>query len=168
MMLLNFKVLCVLLTGLAVGSVASLFPVGASAQEVAVIHCPGSCPQYRSSIAANNSRVVIHHLYAAGVNNYTRRADWVAYRLTAEAFGVASLLPRDWQTDRLAGFADISELADMAELEPERGIPDVSSAASAYGGMATPVAESAPILPKTMVTIFTAVPMSWEMPAALR
>jgi hypothetical protein len=34
--------------------------------------------------------------------------------------------------------------------------------------MATPVAESLPMLPNTMVWMLTAVPRSWAMPAALR
>jgi endonuclease G len=154
-----------------------LLPISATAQEVAVTHCLGSCPQYRSTIIANNSKVVIHHLYAAGLNTYNRRADWVAYRLTPQAVGVASLLPRDWQPDRLADFAEISRLADLAELEPEANLPDVSSAVSPYGGVSAPVIDEQNHVRLAPLTSFAKTPYWSElnnlsnmlpMPAPLR
>ncbi len=155
----------------------SLFTGAAVGQEVAVIHCQGSCPQYGSPIAASNAKVVIHHLYAAGLNRYNRRADWVAYRLVADAMGIASLLPRDWQPDRLAGFAEISELADLAEFEPEDDLPAISTAASAYGSVATPPADEFKPVRLAPLTGFAGAPYWAElnntsnmlpMPSALR
>lgn len=107
-----------------------------SAQQMAVTHCAGDCPQYNTPLTARNSRVVIHHLYAAGLNSFNRRADWVAYRLTADAVGIASLLPRDWKPDELANFAEFAELAD---LEPDEQLPDISTSANSYGGNPEPV-----------------------------
>ncbi len=156
---------------------AAVSPMTATGQEVAITHCGGSCPQYRSAIVANNSQVVIHHLYAAGLNNFSRRADWVAYRLTAGAAGVASLLPREWHPDRLARFSDISELADLAELEPESRLPDVSNAASAYGSPPAPVTEEQNRVRLAPLTAFARAPYWSElnnisnmlpMPAPLR
>ncbi|GIT59686.1 MAG: hypothetical protein Ct9H300mP19_16340 [Dehalococcoidia bacterium] len=59
---------------------------------------------YESSMATTRANVVIHHVYAAGLNGDTGLADWVSYRLTKDAIGVASLLPRIWQPDRLLEF----------------------------------------------------------------
>lgn len=147
------------------------------AQTVAITHCRDECPRYGSALIANNSKVVVHHLYAAGLNNFSRRADWVAYRLTPEAVGVASLLPREWQPDRLAGFSDISRLTDLAELEPEASLPQVSNATSAYGAGATPVVEEQNRVRLAPLTSFAKAPYWAElnnlsnmlpMPAPLR
>ena len=124
------------LTGSLLAAAIVLLPTSVSGQEVAVTHCAGSCPQYSSSFIAGNSKVVIHHLYAAGLNNYSRRADWVAYRLTSDAVGVASLLPREWQPDRLAEFSEVAELAD---LEPDVPLPDIARNVTPYGGSSEPV-----------------------------
>ena len=51
-------------------------------------------------MATTRANVVIHYVYAAGLNGDTGLADWVSYRLTKDAIGVASLLPRIWQPDR--------------------------------------------------------------------
>lgn len=119
------------LAGYMAAAALALSAGHAVAQELAVTHCHGSCPRYSSALVANNSKLVIHHLYAAGLNRYNRRPDWVAYRVTGAAVGIASLLPREWQPDRLAGF---SAAAELAELEPDSVLPDVSSNANAYGG----------------------------------
>ena len=50
-------------------------------------------------MVANRANVVIHHVYAAGINGESGLADWVSYRLTKEAIGIASLLPRLWVPD---------------------------------------------------------------------
>ena len=126
------------LAGVLVAAAMHLFPGTALGQDVAVTHCQDSCPQYRSAITANNSKVVIHHLYAAGLNSYSRRSDWVAYRLTRDAVGIASLLPREWHPDRLADLSEISRLADLEELEPEDNLPDLRSSVSPYGGISAP------------------------------
>ena len=62
----------------------------------------GIMPNILSCEHPRNSKLVIHHVYAAGLNSQTGFADyWVAYRMTKEAVGVASLLSRGWQLDRL-------------------------------------------------------------------
>ena len=78
-----------------------LFTANAFGQDVIVTHCDGACPQYESCIATTRANVVIHYVYAAGLNGDTVLADWVSYRLTKDAIGVASVLPRIWQPDRL-------------------------------------------------------------------
>jgi hypothetical protein len=166
-----------LLAGSLIAAVMHLFPVTASAQEIAITHCQDSCPQYRSAITANNSRVVIHHLYAAGLNSYSRRSDWVAYRLTRDAVGIASLLPREWHPDRLANLSEISRLADMEELEPVDNLPDIRSSASPYGGISTPVSREQNRVRLVPLTSFASTPYWSElnntsnmlpMPAPLR
>ncbi len=89
------------------------------AQSLAVTHCQGECPQYASQLSANRSNVVIHHLYAAGINGKTGIPDWSAYRLTRDAVGVASLLPRTWRPDRLIEFSPLEDIvvADAGEAE---------------------------------------------------
>ncbi|MCG8415316.1 MAG: DNA/RNA non-specific endonuclease [Pseudomonadales bacterium] len=86
-------------------------------QSVAVTHCQGECPQYDSQLTATRANVVIHHLYAAGLNGDTGLADWVAYRLTKDAIGVASLLPRSWQADRLVGISQVEDILQIGEKE---------------------------------------------------
>ena len=62
----------------------------------------GIMPNILSCEHPRNSKLVIHHVYAAGLNSQTGFADYrVAYRMTKEAVGVASLLSRGWQLDRL-------------------------------------------------------------------
>ena len=74
-----------------------LFSVSPShSQKINVTHCNGACPVYESSMTANRANIVIHHVYAAGINGDSGLADWLSYRLTKEAVGVASLLPRIW------------------------------------------------------------------------
>jgi len=125
---------CVDIRAIALAAAISL-PITGFSQEVAVTHCAGSCPYYTSAFTAGNSKVVIHHLYAAGLNRYSRRADWIAYRLSDEAVGIASLLPREWQPDRLAGFSEVAELQD---LESGVSVPEIASSVSPYGGGSTP------------------------------
>jgi len=62
----------------------------------------GIMPNILSCEHPRNSKLVIHHVYAAGLNSQTGFADYrVAYRMTKEAVGVASLRCRGWQHDRL-------------------------------------------------------------------
>ncbi len=107
------------------------------AQNVAIAHCQGSCPSYSSSLAATRANVVIHNLYAAGLNGDTGMADWVAYRLTKEAIGVASLLPRFWQPDELVRMSGIEELAEAEALG--FSLAEISGAGSPYGGFNEPL-----------------------------
>ena len=92
------------------------------AQNVAIAHCQGTCPGYSSSLSATRANVVIHNLYAAGLNGDTGLADWVAYRLTKEAIGVASLLPRFWQPDELVRVSGIEELAEAEALGDRKSV----------------------------------------------
>ena len=66
-----------------------LFSVSPShSQKINVTHCNGACPVYESSMTANRANIVIHHVYAAGINGDSGLADWLSYRLTKEAVGV--------------------------------------------------------------------------------
>lgn len=120
------------------------------AQNVAIAHCQGSCPSYSSSLAATRANVVIHNLYAAGLNGNTGMADWVAYRLTKEAIGVASLLPRFWQPDELVRLSGIEELAEAEALG--FSLAEISGSGSPYGGFNEPLSaaeERARLAPMT-------------------
>lgn len=75
------------------------------AQTVHISHCMAACP--RGSV--NNNEIVVHHLYAAEINNTNALPDWVAYRVLENSVGIASLLPRWWQQDEL--------LSNAIELE---------------------------------------------------
>jgi len=111
-------------------------PLTLHAQNVAIVHCQGSCPSYSSSLSATRANVVVHNLYAAGLNGNTGMADWVAYRLTKEAIGVASLLPRFWQPDELVRLSGIEELAEAEALG--FSLAEISGAGSPYGGLNEP------------------------------
>ena len=115
------------------GFVVALYSQAGMAQSVAVTHCQGECPSYNSRVAANQSNVVIHHLYAAGINALTSLPDWVAYRLTSEAIGVASLLPRSWQTDRLIKYSQLEDVVQAGEEELQLS-QNVARNANPYAG----------------------------------
>ncbi len=119
------------------GIIASMLLIAppVSAQSVAVTHCQGPCPNYASQLSANRSNVVIHHLYAAGINGDTSLPDWVAYRLTRDAIGVASLLPRTWQPDRLVEFSPLEDIMTLGEVELNLS-ETISQSSSQYGGSA--------------------------------
>ncbi|MEX0963888.1 MAG: DNA/RNA non-specific endonuclease [Pseudohongiellaceae bacterium] len=114
-----------------------LLPFSLSAQNIAISHCQGACPAYTSALAATRANVVVHNLYAAGLNGDSGKADWVAYRLTAEAIGVASLLPRFWQPDELVRLTGIEELAEAEALG--FSLAEISSDSNPYGGFNEPV-----------------------------
>lgn len=123
---------------LLLGSACTLFLSPAlHAQNVAIAHCQGTCPSYSSGLAATRAKVVVHNLYAAGLNGDTGMADWVAYRLTREAIGVASLLPRFWQPDELVRLSGIEELAEAEALG--FSLAEVSSGGNPYGGFNEPL-----------------------------
>ena len=134
--LCSFKAVAATCALLAVG----LFIPGAHAQSVAVTHCLGECPDYTTPVAANRSSVVIHHLYAAGINGETSLPDWVAYRLTKEAIGVASLLPRTWQPDRLVKFSPLEDIVQAGE-EELRLSENISRSNNPYGGTTAELVE---------------------------
>ncbi len=117
--------LLLLIAMLAVGSV--------QAQNVAITQCQGKCPAYTSDLAATRSNIVVHHVFAAGLNANSGEADWVAYRMTKEAVGVASLLPRIWQPDELMPFSLGGE--EVLELESTViSLSEISSTPNPYGG----------------------------------
>ena len=93
---------------LLLSAVFSVFlPLSLNGQNIAISHCQGSCPDYSSGLPATRSNVVVHNLYAAGLNGDTGMADWVAYRLTKEAIGVASYShvsgsPMNWSDCRVS------------------------------------------------------------------
>lgn len=115
-------------------------PLALQAQDIAIAHCQGSCPSYSSSLAATRAKVVVHNLYAAGLNGDTGKADWVAYRLTRDAIGVASLLPRFWQPDELVRLSGIEELAEAEALG--FSLAEISGGDNPYGGFNEPVGEA--------------------------
>ena len=110
----SFRKLLILLCHV---SSALALAAAVQAQDVVVTHCDGSCPQYQTSMTATRANVVIHHVYAAGINGDTGLADWVSYRLTDEAIGVASLLPRVWQPDRLMQFSGVEDVLEIGSSE---------------------------------------------------
>lgn len=108
---------------------------GAQAQSVAITHCQGECPAYGSG-TGTRGKLVIHHLYAAGLNGNTGLADWVAYELTAAASGPASLLEREWQTDPLVGVSSLDSAVSLGDSETT--LAEISSGASPYAGIVEP------------------------------
>ena len=68
-----------------------------SAQEINISHCFNSCPD----VSRPTNEVSLHHLFAASVISETGEVEWVAYRVLPESIGIASLLPRWWEADRL-------------------------------------------------------------------
>lgn len=93
----------------------------ALAETVHISHCNERCPE---SAAARD--LVVHHLYVAGIERETGLAEWVAYRVVADALGVASLLPRLWQSDRLLEAEPTPEVQD--ESASDFFQPDLSNA----------------------------------------
>jgi DNA/RNA endonuclease G (NUC1) len=127
------------IAGLSLVLAVILMPAS-KAQTVSVTHCQGECPAYESRVTANQSNIVIHHLYAAGINGETSFPDWVAYRVSKEAIGVASLLPRTWQPDRLLRFSPLEDIFQSGEDEL-RLSDNISRNNNPYAGSGTEVAE---------------------------
>lgn len=117
-------------------AISTLFTQSALSQSVVVSQCQGQCPTYQSAGASRDSKLVIHHVYAAGLNSQTGLADWVAYRLTKEAVGVASLLSRSWQPDRLVDIPD--ELEIMESTAAQVSLASISQGDNPYAGISTP------------------------------
>jgi len=115
---------------------AAILTPSVQAQDVAVTHCQGVCPQYQSKLSARQANVVIHHLYAAGLNGYTGLADWVAYQLTGEAVGVASLLPRLWQADELIEFSPAEDRLELGDQGLT--LAEISVSSNPYSGLSAP------------------------------
>lgn len=100
------------LIGLALSSAAL-------SQTVHIAHCLAGCPA--GAPAANE--IVVRHLFAASINFQSGLADWVAYRVLPGSVGVASLLPRTWEVDRL--LAD--PVSTSVESGPRFSQPDLSN-----------------------------------------
>ena len=105
----------------------------ANAQEITAAQCNGVCPVFDSSMATTRSKVVIHHVYAAGINGDTGLADWLSYRLTKDAVGVASLLPRQWNPDRLVRFSGVDAILGIGSSELR--LAEIAVSNSPYGGV---------------------------------
>lgn len=157
-------------------SICCLFSTGyAVGQTVAVSQCDGQCPTYKSSSTNRNSSIVIHHVYAASLNGQTGLADWVAYRLTKEAIGVASLLPRQWQPDRLMSLPNELEIIESSAAEISLASIRVNE--NPYAGMETQLPDKEDRARLAPITSFANTPY-WSdlnnlsnmvpMPAALR
>ena len=87
-------------------------------------------------LGTRNSKFEIHDVYAAGLNSQTGLADWVAYRMTKEAVGVASLLSRSWQPDRVVKIPD--ELEIMESAAAQVSLARISQSDNPYGGGTLP------------------------------
>ena len=105
----------------------------ANAQEITAAQCNGVCPVFDSSMATTRSKVVIHHVYAAGINGDTGLPDWLSYRLTKDAVGVASLLPRTWNPDRLLRFSGVDDILGIGSSELR--LAEIAVSDSPYGGV---------------------------------
>ena len=82
-----------------------------------IAHCLRDCP----TGTQDSNEIVVRHLYAVSINANSSLADWVSYRVLPDSIGVASLLPREWQTDQLArNSVRIEEIgeADGALIQP--------------------------------------------------
>ena len=108
----------------------------ATAQNVVVSQCNGQCPSYQSSASDKNANIVIHHVYAAALNGQTGLADWIAYRLTKDAIGVASLLSREWQPDRLMSMPNELEIIESAAADIS--LASISVNDNPYAGINAP------------------------------
>lgn len=145
------------------------------AQSVAISQCQGQCPSYQSANAERNAKLVIHHVYAAGLNGQTGLADWVAYRMTDEAVGVASLLSRSWQPDRL--IKNNRDLEIMESTESRISLASISQRDNPYAGVSPPPATTEDRARLAPITAFANTPY-WSdlnnlsnmvpMPASLR
>ena len=91
------------------------------AQEINISHCLNSCP----NVSRPTNDVSLHHVFAAAVIPETGEVEWVAYRVLPESIGIASLLPRWWEADRLLrggqSGADLEQMPGFVQ-------PDLSNA----------------------------------------
>lgn len=94
--------------------------VAVFAQQLHIAHCLDGCPVFSDgNVAARNGgeQIVVRHLFAASISE-TGLANWLAYRVLPATVGVASLLPRYWQLDKLAANADrlVEEVGESNRL----------------------------------------------------
>jgi len=112
-----------------IGGFALLFATASTglAETVYISHCLAGCPL---GAAATND-LVVRNLYAISINNQSQVADWAAYRVIPGAVGVASLLPRQWQSDNL--LENGLQLPDLGQEMPSASSPDqTNSEESSY------------------------------------
>jgi len=90
----------------------------AQSDRVHVAHCYRTCPQ---SSGGAEQQIVVHHLYAAVIEQESNLAEWVAYRVLGDSLGVASLLPRTWHDDPLLGTGsnNLEIDADVQLVQPD-------------------------------------------------
>ena len=94
--------------------ILAVYASGFEAQTLHVSHCLSGCP---TGSAATNE-LIIRHLFVVSINQQTRLADWVSYRILDGSIGVASLLPRDWHDDDLmqSGFQSSDLSGDQSRI----------------------------------------------------
>ncbi len=82
---------------------------GSFAEQVFIDHCKHGCP-----IRENGAdTLVVRHLFASSMHE-SGLAERVAYRVFSEAIGVASLLPRTWEAERLVQSANTTASLDSS------------------------------------------------------
>lgn len=90
-------------------------------QPLYISQCLGSCPS-----SETQQQVIVNHLFAAGFESEAASPVWLAYRVLPDSVGVASLLTRDWQQERL-----LPSLRDEAAVASRYESVDLSAAADA-------------------------------------
>lgn len=83
-----------------------LFSLSATANEVCISHCNGSCP----TGTPKTNTLVVTPIYTLSNNEETKFADWVAYQVTPSTIGTSADHGRTWKAD--------PQLEDDETLEP--------------------------------------------------
>jgi endonuclease G, mitochondrial len=95
-------------------------------------HCLGGCPLGNSQ----ENDLVLRSIYALSFNHQTRIADWVAYRVTSDAIGIASMLSRTPRADPFIPDAlqpeDYIDSYAVAGVERHYFVPLISFAATPF------------------------------------
>ncbi len=102
-----------------------------AAQQYRIAHCIMGCPVG----APSDSHLIIRPIYALSFNMTTKSADWVAYRVSAGAIGIASSLSRQAQADHyVAGTLAASDFLDAESrgLGRAQYVPLVDFAATPF------------------------------------
>ena len=100
--------------------------------EILSSHCPLGCPT-----SPETNDLVFHHIYALSNNPTTKFADWVAYEVSPENYGVTP--GRNWKSDPLIDDDETLEESDYkgvysSELEADKGhqVPLAAFAGNQY------------------------------------
>lgn len=104
-----------------------LFSFVATANEVRISHCNGSCP----TGAPETNTLIVTPIYALSNNEETKFADWVAYQVTPSTIGTSADHNRTWRAD--------PQLEDEETLEP-RDYRGASNALNTDRGHQAPLA----------------------------